>query len=133
MTLDVFPDPRVRRARAADRGEADPLVDGHHLQRLPVVGDHGPAHPARLGRHAVGAGEPAGRHHPHHLLDGQGQGAPTAITLAQLVRAYLLNSGSAATWRFRRGPGPIPGVDPATELPFCTFILTAETRPTRVA
>ena len=56
-----------------------------------------------------------------------------SIALAQLVRAYLLDSGSSAIWRFRRGPGPSHGVDPATELPFATFILTAETRPTRVA
>lgn len=55
------------------------------------------------------------------------------ITLAQLVRAYLLDSGNAAIWRFRRGPGPLHGIDPKIELPFCTFTLTAETRPTRVA
>jgi hypothetical protein len=55
------------------------------------------------------------------------------IALAQMVRAYLLDSGSATTWRFRRGPGPAPGVDKASGLPFCTFTLTAETRPTRVA
>jgi hypothetical protein len=56
-----------------------------------------------------------------------------SIALAQLVRAYLLSSGSAAIWRFRRGPGPLIGTDPRTELPFCTFTLTAETRATRVA
>lgn len=55
------------------------------------------------------------------------------ITLAQLVRAYLLAAGSTTTWRFRPGAGPAPGVDDASGLPFCTFSLTAETRPSRVA
>lgn len=56
-----------------------------------------------------------------------------AIALAQLVSAYLLDTGSASTWRFRPGAGPQPGVDPDTGLPFCTFTLNAETRPTAVA
>jgi hypothetical protein len=55
------------------------------------------------------------------------------INLAQLVRAYLLDSGSATTWRFRPGAGPLPDVDDATGLPFCTFTVTAETRPSAVA
>lgn len=55
------------------------------------------------------------------------------INLAQLVRAYLLDSGTSTVWRFSRGPGPLPGVDDATGLPFCTFTLTAETRPSAVA
>jgi hypothetical protein len=55
------------------------------------------------------------------------------IALAQLVRAVLLAGGSASVWRFTRGPGPLPGIDPDTSLPFCTFSLTAETRPTAVA
>lgn len=55
------------------------------------------------------------------------------ITLAQLVLAYLLDAGSASTWQFRPGAGPIPGVDNATGLPFCSFTLNAETRPTAVA
>jgi hypothetical protein len=55
------------------------------------------------------------------------------IALAQLVRAVLLDSGSANVWRYRPGPGPTPGIDPDTGLPFCTFNLTAETRPTAVA
>lgn len=55
------------------------------------------------------------------------------IALAQLVRAYLLASGSHSTWRFTRGGGPVPGIDKDTALPFCTFTLSAETRPTRVA
>ena len=56
-----------------------------------------------------------------------------ASALAALVKAVLLNSGSAATWRFRPGAGLAPGVDPNIKLPFCTFTLTAETRGTAVA
>lgn len=51
------------------------------------------------------------------------------INLASLVRAFLLESGSASVWRFTRGTGRLPGIDPDTDLPFCTFTLTAETRP----
>lgn len=57
----------------------------------------------------------------------------TGIALAQLVSAVLLEAGSAATWQFRAGAGPIPGIDDDTGLPFCTFTLNAQTRPTRVA
>ena len=60
-------------------------------------------------------------------------GATVAVDLAQLVRAVLIEAGSSAVWRYRRGPGPVPGTDQALELPFATFTLTAETRPTRVA
>lgn len=55
------------------------------------------------------------------------------IALAALISAVLLDTGSASTWRFRRGAGRTPGVDDATGLPFCTFTLTAETRGTAVA
>lgn len=55
------------------------------------------------------------------------------IALAQLVSAVLLDAGSTATWQFRPGAGPLPGIDAATGLPFCTFTLNAETRPTAVA
>jgi hypothetical protein len=55
------------------------------------------------------------------------------IDLAQLVKAYLLDNGSALVWRIRPGPGPLPGTDPDTNLEFCTFTLTAQTRPVRVA
>lgn len=56
-----------------------------------------------------------------------------AIELAQLVSAYLLTTGSASTWQFRPGAGPAFDVDGDTGLPFCTFTLNAETRPTAVA
>ncbi len=52
--------------------------------------------------------------------------------LAQLVLAVLLDSGSAYIWRFRDPVGPLPGIDPDTGLPFCSFTLTAETRPSAV-
>lgn len=55
------------------------------------------------------------------------------IALAQLVLAYLLDSGSSSTWQFRPGAGPIPGIDDDTGLPFCTFTVNAETRGTAVA
>lgn len=51
------------------------------------------------------------------------------IALAQLVLAVLLASGSATVWRFRDPVGPIPGTDPDTDLPFCSFTIAAETRP----
>lgn len=55
------------------------------------------------------------------------------IALAQRVLAVLLDSGSSTVWRFTPGAGPLPGVDDATDLPFCTFTVTAETRPSAVA
>lgn len=132
MTLDVFPDPRV---------SVKELLEA--------------AKPARWSTATIGIKVPAANttvRHIQHAWDGtpseqanrqrvtiritcwapKGQ-ASQAIDLAQLVRAYLLDSGSASIWRFRPGPGPAPGTDPALELPFCTFSLTAETRPTRVA
>lgn len=55
------------------------------------------------------------------------------VALAQLVHAYLIDSGSASVWRIRPGVGPVPGIDPDTGLPFCTFTVNAETRPTAVS
>lgn len=55
------------------------------------------------------------------------------ISLAQLALAVLLDSGSSNVWRFTPGAGPLPGIDPDTQLPFCTFTLTADTRPSAVA
>lgn len=55
------------------------------------------------------------------------------IELAQLVHAYLLDAGSTSIWRFRLGTGPLPDVDSDLELPFCTFTVNAETRPTAVS
>lgn len=55
------------------------------------------------------------------------------INLASLVQAVLLDSGSSDIWRYTRGLGRSPGIDPDTGLPFCTFTLTAETRPSAVA
>lgn len=51
------------------------------------------------------------------------------IDLASLVQAVLLEAGSASVWRYTRGAGRTPGIDPDTGLPFCTFTVTAETRP----
>lgn len=55
------------------------------------------------------------------------------INLASLVQAVLLDAGSSNVWRYTAGPGRLPGVDPDTGLPFCTFTVTAETKPSAVA
>lgn len=55
------------------------------------------------------------------------------ISLAQLVLAVLLDAGTSSAWRLTAGSGPVPGIDPDTGLPFCTFTVTAETRPSAVA
>ena len=55
------------------------------------------------------------------------------INLAALVRAYLLSAGSDTVWQYRPGAGRVAGIDPSNKLPFCTFTLTAETRPYAVA
>lgn len=52
------------------------------------------------------------------------KGQPNAaIDAAEGLRARLLNSGTAAMQRVDRGAGRLPGVDPDTGLPFCTFTL----------
>lgn len=51
---------------------------------------------------------------------------------ASLARAVLLD-GALGLWRVTKGAGRTPGVDDATGLPFCTFTLTAETKPSPVA
>lgn len=56
-----------------------------------------------------------------------------AINGASLVRTVLLNAGSATVWRYTRGLGRSHGSDPATQNEFCSFTLTAETRPSAVA
>lgn len=52
--------------------------------------------------------------------------------LAGLVRAYLLENGIGGAWRVTRGAGRLPGLDDATGLPFNTFGLNVDTRPTPV-
>lgn len=48
-----------------------------------------------------------------------------AIDEAGHLRARLLASGfGASSYRVDRGAGRVPGVDPDTELPFCTFSLS---------
>lgn len=132
MTLDVFPDPRV---------DVEALLVAAKAARWPTA--------------TISTDVPASAisvPHIQHAWDGtpsqqvnrqvvtvrvtvwtpRGSVSP-GITLAQLVKAYLKASGSTATWQFRGGAGPSHGVDPKTSLPFCTFTLSAETRPTRVA
>lgn len=135
MTLDVFPDPRA------------------DVEALLVA-----AKPTRWSTATISTRFPSAAitvPHIQHAWDGTpsqqanrqvatiritvwtaktgGAKVSDSVDLAQLVRAYLLAAGSATIWRFRKGPGPVPGTDKATGLPFCTFTLSAETRPTRVA
>lgn len=55
-----------------------------------------------------------------------------SINLARLVAAYLLDSGSSDVWRFRNPVGFNQDIDARNTLPFCTFTITAETRPEAV-
>lgn len=48
-----------------------------------------------------------------------------ASTVAGGVRKRLLNYSSALIQRVDRGSGRIPGIDPDTGLPFCTFTVNA--------
>lgn len=52
--------------------------------------------------------------------------------VAATLRARFLRWSSATCWRVDRGAGRLPGIDSDTGLPFCTFTLTAETRPSAV-
>lgn len=40
------------------------------------------------------------------------------------IRARFLAWSSANTWRVDRGAGRLPGVDPTTALPFCSFTVS---------
>lgn len=40
------------------------------------------------------------------------------------IRARFLRWSSPNTWRVDRGAGRLPGIDPATGLPFCTFTVS---------
>lgn len=132
MTLFVFPDPRA--AVAAELTAAKPTrwptatistafpsaaITAPHIQH---AWDGTPSQQANRQNTTirVTAWAPKGQ-------------VSAGIDLAQLVLAVLLDSGSASIWRFRPGAGPAPGVDDATGLPFCTFTVTAETRPSAVA
>lgn len=54
------------------------------------------------------------------------RGKPTtASTHAAGLRRRILGYGSALSWRVDRGAGRLPGVDPDTGLPFCTFTVNA--------
>lgn len=53
---------------------------------------------------------------------------------AAKARAVLLaHPGDALAWRVEPGLGRMPGTDPDTELPFCTFTVRVATRPTAVS
>lgn len=56
-----------------------------------------------------------------------------AMDGASLARAVLREHVDPRLWRVTKGAGRTPGVDDATGLPFCTFTLTAETKPSPVA
>lgn len=131
MTLYVFPDPRAEVAAllTAEKAARWPTatistafpttaITAPHIQH---AWDGTPSEEQQRERCAVRVTvwTPKGK-----VSDG--------INLAALVRAVMLDSGSAGVWRYTRGAGRLPGVDPDTQLPFCTFTLTAETRPTAV-
>jgi hypothetical protein len=44
------------------------------------------------------------------------------------LRARLLAWSSAAVWRVDRGAGRLPGIDPDTKLPFCSFTVNVALR-----
>ena len=48
----------------------------------------------------------------------------TAQDIALGLRKRLLNASHVDAWRIDRGAGRLPGIDPDTGLPFCTFSLT---------
>jgi hypothetical protein len=47
-----------------------------------------------------------------------------AQDIAGSLRARLLAWSSANTWAVERGAGRLPGIDPDTKLPFCTFTVS---------
>lgn len=132
MSLSVFPDPRV---------SVDALLKAAKAARWPTA-TISTAFPANtiIVPHIQHAwdGTPSEQQNRQITTIRLTIWTPTGkvsdgIALAQLVRAFLLDTGSASIWRFRPGPGPLPDIDSATGLPFCTFNLTAETRPSVVA
>ena len=56
-----------------------------------------------------------------------------AVDGATAARAVLLDAGSSDVWRYTRGLGRSEGIDPDTGNQFCTFTVTAETRPQVIA
>lgn len=48
----------------------------------------------------------------------------TAQNIALGLRYRLLDASHVDAWRIDRGAGRLPGIDPDTGLPFCTFSLT---------
>jgi len=44
-----------------------------------------------------------------------------AQDIAGGLRQRLLAASHTSAWRIDRGPGRLPGIDPDTGLPFCTF------------
>lgn len=51
-----------------------------------------------------------------------------AVALAGLLRPRFLLWSSATCWRVNRGPGRLRDVDPATQLPFCSFTARPQMR-----
>ena len=47
-----------------------------------------------------------------------------AQDIAAGLRARFLSWSSSNTWRVDRGAGRLPGTDPDTQLPFCTFTVS---------
>ena len=76
----------------------------------------------------------AAQQHAGELLEQAQNRKPTDTqNLASRVQSYLIANGIGGAWRVTRGAGRLPGTDDATGLPFCTFTLNVETRPSPVA
>ena len=141
MTLDVFPDPRVDVADLLGEFKTERASTALLVRKAPTA----------LGTVPViqyawdgTPGQQANRQTAAVRLTVWGWKVSTGATtwttsetdmvnLAQKLSAWLLEAGSSETWQFRPGLGPLADVDDDSKIPFCTFTLNAETRPTRVA
>lgn len=133
MTLHVFPDPRADVQALLEAGAALWPEDTTISTRFP---DRAIAAPRIQHAWDGTPGRQVNRETATirvTVWSPRGGKLSDAILLAGLVEAYLLAAGSAVTWRFLPGAGRTPGTDPDTQLPFCVFTVTAETRPFAVS
>lgn len=132
MTLFVFPDPRAEVAAALTAAKAARWPTATISTAFPT----GPISVPHI-QHAWD-GTPSEEQQRERCVIRVTVWTPKGkvtdgINLAALVKAVLLDSGSSGVWRYTPGTGRLPGIDSDTGLPFCSFTLTAETRPSAVA